>query len=50
MKATATDPDTGIVHHLSGNTTVCGMDAAGWSRAVTRAQELGLVLFCECCQ
>ena len=48
--ATATEPGTGVVHGVDGNQTLCGRSAAGWSRAVTRLQELGLVVFCPVCQ
>lgn len=47
---TATDPATGIVHELAGNVTLCGKDATSWSRAVTEAQQKGLVLFCDPCK
>ena len=49
MSETATDPN-GIIHKLdAAGTTLCGRDAAGWSRAVTVAQLTGLALFCEAC-
>jgi DNA-directed RNA polymerase subunit RPC12/RpoP len=46
---TATAPD-GTVHQLNGTRTLCGQDAAGWSRAVTRLQQMGLVIFCPDCK
>jgi hypothetical protein len=46
---TATDHD-GVVHQLNGNVTLCGRDATGWSRAVTKFQAAGLVIFCEACR
>ena len=47
---TATAPD-GVVHQLAGDgaMTRCGQSAAGWSRAVTDLQRLGLVVFCADC-
>jgi len=47
---TAAGPD-GVVHQLAdGGMTRCGLDATGWSREVTRLQELGLVIFCPACK
>lgn len=42
----------GVVHQLAGDGTMtrCGRPAAGWSRAVTDLQRLGLVVFCADCQ
>lgn len=47
---TAAAPD-GVVHQLAdSNMTRCGLPAMGWSRTVTRLQELGLVAFCADCE
>lgn len=46
---TVTDP-AGIVHQLSGNRTRCGKNAATWSRVITDAQRMGLVVFCKECE
>lgn len=47
---TATSP-AGVVHYVTGPPwqTLCGEDATGWSRAVTIAQNLGMVLWCPAC-
>lgn len=49
---TATEPGgVGVVHDLaSRDMTICGKSAVGWSREVTRLQELGLVPFCTECK
>ncbi len=48
VSETATAPD-GVVHILDNGNTRCGLSASGWSRAITAAQIVGLVIFCEAC-
>jgi hypothetical protein len=47
---TATDL-LGIVHSIGDDGwSLCGQNAASWSREVTVAQQSGLVIFCLPCQ